>query len=1224
MLKRIWLWVKSSVFRKKAEQGKFQFPVYDLTPTGSAEDVECYSYMLQQALEREGVTNIAIAGRYGSGKSSFLKTFFNKYKRTKVLSISMAAFLEKEGELEMSEQRERLLEISILQQMFYHVTQSELPFSRFRRLARIGWCTWIKILAYALLLVGAIGGVVQPKSVLYHIPKGWVNDYGTLAYWIGVGLSLLVGAIGMVQVLKFYKKIKHCNLNFQNVELDIEKDDETSVFNRYMDEVVYFFEETGYTTVVFEDIDRFKDVQIFTKLRELNLILNRAKQIKHKPIRFLYALRDNVFTGTERVKFFDFILPIVPVIDSKSSAAKLRTRLASYVGENGIAEYDEMIHALAPYISDMRLMNNIVNEFAAYREMISKQGSGTRFLGMVIFKNFFPSEFAKLYERTDSLLVRLLARKKSIAAVKVLEIECEEEKIASAIKESDAERLRSTREVQLLYMACCVGERLPAEAKSISWKGQEDTRLADFFSTPEMFASLYGNDFSISYLKASRYYRNDWEEESCQCQWAEIYPQVEKALGGYKKRISAIENRSLAKRDEFSRRLSELASKKRAINRLTISEMLKQGSMGEDDIEDALKISFARKDKSGEVCVKRETVLLLYQLLYGGYVGENYEHFISVFRQGDTTRDDNDFETAVLENVEHPFDRRLDDPLSVAKHLGVGMFTKPAVRNLDLIEAMIRHRERFADKLEAFASSFVSNTDENQRFAIDLLLRDSTGADGVAKDIAFYVEHWKTCIDDLLKTANLSDGEKEKLVARCLIWMKVSEGALPFEVGEYIKRAAHPCEIFNAAGCDPSMMTKVLDEAGVRLEKCVFESDTEKTYLDAVRAKGCYAYGEGMLERIMAASGKDARDFNRAPLSKVLGSGLVDVISDIKENFDSFVATFYSGDASGKEDESAVVMNVLNDTIFEDKDKESFAKAQRRLIEDLSGVADDELAKRLVLLNLVAPSWQNVICAATRFGYDGASLSFFSKNRDVLMGQDCCAVEGELKKWVDWLVSTESVSDDSLRGALVLFPKSVRIQNVTNLDVSEERVRIAAECGRLEFTPDLYDKLKTVGKNGHMALAEAYPDEFVRACKVSDWEMAHDDLTRICIGDKFSDVQKMNVLQLYEGAVSDTTVAKVAAPILTTRNYKKLSASSLETLFPYLMQSELQMLVLQKLDLDPQQIRNRISQMREPYNKILDAKARGQLPSSSAYKAFLRFLIGKGLIAESRSGAKLR
>ncbi len=37
---------------------------------------------------------------------------------------------------------------------------------------------------------------------------------------------------------------------------------------------MYFFEETGYKTVFFEDLDRLDDPKIFVHLRELNNLLN--------------------------------------------------------------------------------------------------------------------------------------------------------------------------------------------------------------------------------------------------------------------------------------------------------------------------------------------------------------------------------------------------------------------------------------------------------------------------------------------------------------------------------------------------------------------------------------------------------------------------------------------------------------------------------------------------------------------------------------------------------------------------------------------------------------------------------------------------------------------------------------------------------------------------------------------------------------------------------------
>ncbi|MBQ3343475.1 MAG: hypothetical protein IJG84_16360 [Kiritimatiellae bacterium] len=1217
---------------------KPSFPVYDLTATDEAEGVECYAYMLNEVLKREKVTNIAIAGRYGSGKSSFLNTFFKSRKsetdlskeekklrnKEKVLKISMAAFLEKEGRQKMDESRERLLEISILQQMFYHVTQGELPFSRFRRLTRFGWGKWWRMLGYSLLLMVTVVFLVQPSSMLEHLPNKLVLKWSDVAYWVGVALLLIVGAIGVFQLLRFYKKIKHCNLNFQNIELDIEKEDETSVFNRYMDEVVYFFEETGYTIVLFEDIDRFKDTQIFAKLRELNLILNSAKQIEQKPIRFIYALRDNVFTGTERVKFFDFILPIVPVVDSKSSAAKLKKMLIAYVGEDKIAEYDEMIHALSPYISDMRLMNNIVNEFSAYREMISTQGHGLRFLGMVIFKNFFPAEFAKLYERTDSLLARILERKKEIVEEKISELIAEVENIKTVIAESEKEKIGDVRELQMLYMVCCVGKELPNGAESIEWKGHEGLTLSEFFSNPDLFDSLYGNDFRVWYSMKNPHYVNHWERRPSECKWTSIYPQIQKEMGEYKKRIKAIADKVVAKREEYNRRITELVIEKNAVCRLSLADMLKKGWFGEDDIRNALKDCYPKPEaKKGEtppeeIVIKKETILLLYQLFYGGYVGENYEHFISVFKTGDMTRDDNDFETAVLENVEHQFDYALDNPAAVADHLGVGMFSKPAIRNLSLIETMIRARDRYKDKIEAFASRFISNTADNQRFAIELISRASAIDDSATKVIGLYIEHWSTCLDDLFKGGNLTEDLKVKLAEATLRWIKSSKGVLPSEVGTFVSEAKHPCEMFKSAGYDPEAMAKLLNGANVLLENCVFESDDEKKYVEAVRRFGCYSYENGMLERLMVASGVDVSNFKQAPMTCIRNSGLSDVVKDVEENFGHFVETFYVGENAEKEDEPKVVIDVANARALEVKDREAFVRAQKRLIEDLSLVKDDDLSNRLLMANTVVPSWQNVVHAAERFTYDDDAQGFLEKNRESLMKQDWQSVGEHLQKWIDWLISTETIPADALRDALELFPASIKIQELTKVDIPAERIRVATTCGRIKFTAELYEQLKKAGKEGHMELAEAFPSEFIQACRTNSWEMLHKDLARIFTGDRFSDNQKCDMLKMYEGCVSKALVATAVATFLTKVNYRKFSTTVLEGVFPHIVQPELQVLILQRLDPDAAKVKAMIPKMKEPYNHVLDEKSRKGLSSTALNRSFKRFLVGKGLITDKK------
>ena len=59
---------------------------------------------------------------------------------------------------------------------------------------------------------------------------------------------------------------------------------------------------------------------IFERLREVNTLVNiRLAQKKKHAIRFVFLLRDDIFISKDRTKFFDFIIPIVPILDGSNS-----------------------------------------------------------------------------------------------------------------------------------------------------------------------------------------------------------------------------------------------------------------------------------------------------------------------------------------------------------------------------------------------------------------------------------------------------------------------------------------------------------------------------------------------------------------------------------------------------------------------------------------------------------------------------------------------------------------------------------------------------------------------------------------------------------------------------------------------------------------------------------------------------------------------------------------
>ena len=103
------------------------------------------------------------------------------------------------------------------------------------------------------------------------------------------------------------------NYNGTQVEIEKNKNDNKERFS-FLDnlyEIIYFFINTKYNTIIFEDIDRYgEDICIKTieDLKELNSILNECSELKRRKITFIYSLKDSIFeTPTEKAKMYYYI-----------------------------------------------------------------------------------------------------------------------------------------------------------------------------------------------------------------------------------------------------------------------------------------------------------------------------------------------------------------------------------------------------------------------------------------------------------------------------------------------------------------------------------------------------------------------------------------------------------------------------------------------------------------------------------------------------------------------------------------------------------------------------------------------------------------------------------------------------------------------------------------------------------------------------------------------------
>ena len=123
--------------------------------------------------------------------------------------------------------------------------------------------------------------------------KGMVSDIIFLAFCVGI-LAIIARTYRLVL---FRFKVNEVKLPTETVVKNSETAAET-VFNKNMDEIVYFFEETKYRIVFFEDLDRLEDPSIFIHLRELNTLLNNYDGIKGAHS-FLFMLLEMIYLRTQ-------------------------------------------------------------------------------------------------------------------------------------------------------------------------------------------------------------------------------------------------------------------------------------------------------------------------------------------------------------------------------------------------------------------------------------------------------------------------------------------------------------------------------------------------------------------------------------------------------------------------------------------------------------------------------------------------------------------------------------------------------------------------------------------------------------------------------------------------------------------------------------------------------------------------------------------------------------
>lgn len=384
-----------------------------LTPEIHEQDNAIYVKKIISGIEDPDVKNIALLGGYGTGKSSILLQLKQKYKKD-IKTISFLTIkecgdndFEQDNKIKQSGSETKTIEnqiqTEIFKQLYYGEKPSTISQTKYIRIGK-SW-SWTKCISITAVLVAI--------AVCFGIVTDTINTRPFDNLFNGNNILIMVAwtiiVVLIVLVLKYLSLFlyRHPIGKISAFDLSADLLDNKADFEQMVDEIIYIFKKSKYNVVVFEDLDRFKDVEIIEELRQLNYLINKSRLIKKK-ITFIYPIRDELISSTNmRVKLFDLIIPVIPFMADSNKDSHIISEFAN-IGLN-LSEEKSVVAVLAKWIGDMRELRYVKEAYQTYTDITNKnlnlEPLKKELLGLAMIRVYYPEEISP--NNKDSELQKL-------------------------------------------------------------------------------------------------------------------------------------------------------------------------------------------------------------------------------------------------------------------------------------------------------------------------------------------------------------------------------------------------------------------------------------------------------------------------------------------------------------------------------------------------------------------------------------------------------------------------------------------------------------------------------------------------------------------------------------------------------------------------------------------------------------------------------------------------
>ncbi len=1112
-----------------------------LSPTSNCEDGEelnaqAYFEAIDNALKDSSIYNIGIVGSYGSGKSSIIKSFEKKHPEYNIQNISLASFVETVETSKPSDDKtdntEKLLEYSIIQQILYKVTPEKLPKSRFKRI-HSNICYW-KSVSVIMAFIASQVILLEPE---------WLSQSSLWEsitwdkYWLSLAalIVLIITSWCIITHIVFLLKTqKLSKISVKSGEIELDTPDERSILNRYLDELLYYFEMSESNIVVIEDLDRFEKPNIFSKLRELNSLINNYEPIvkKHKRVVFIYAVKDDIFPSPhKRVKFFDLLIPIVPYVDAFNSA----DAFSKLISHSAINIDSGIIYNTLAFVDDMRLLKNIYNELIVIEKIVPSKGKlWNQIFPIAVYKNMYPDDFS-LTNKRKGLINQLFSSESKKMLVEKSEaiLDTRINKVEAEISDIDNKKNEEIESLRHEYIDALTSLLDVKFAKYTNRDDEQVNIAGEFIGIEELTADIYFDALRESGVSEFEFNSTSYD---CEITFEEIENEL-KANQEYISRYNDIIERARISSELAKYKISDIKQEIKTLHKKSVAELANIVELG--DVFEKLK----QDDKK-----------LAVTLFRNGYIKEDFPIYISIFFQGKFSPADNEFIINKASGTPVGYDFHIDNPktIRVENMKNEADYQNPNMLNYAILKSFIdediNNNKLWRVEYESMHYKYVSTIlklpyNDKYKF-IDGFCR------GYQKDVVsfflnYLIERENDIWSKITSAPDITTEQKWNILLHILIYantdniQKISNDE---KLCTFIKDSK---EILYQVGIDATENAKILlgyikpklDWGGHAIDNQDVRNDELLRY---IYENNMYALSEKMIEYMLISNmaDYDKDRFKHACYTYIKESLCDMLISYIDDNIEKFVKSVFLKMQVLQAESCDSIALLCNHKDIKDDIANAVIDKTTTIIDDIH-IINHKLWDKLIQTRRIEASWKNIVnyFEFTNEVLNEDLISYLGENYNNIINSGQFEYTQKLYKSfaIEILASNKLKLQAYQALSNIVSNISIGRNEIRTTSIKEngpDKLRRLMDLGLINISPSIIKALREYADPLQMELLEMYPNECEILVIKHKYDVNVSERLRLLKSNKLREQQKIAIV--YTISPNNTNADEISHFLLFT------------------------------------------------------------------------------------------